>query len=125
MTRIFYLVVVLSLAVVTAFAAGYRNISSTEAKKMIEQKKNVYLLDVRTQGEYQQGRIKGSILIPINEIERRLQELPKNRPVVVYCAVGSRSNLVAGFLSGKGYGEIYNMQDGIVGWQRNGYPVER
>jgi rhodanese-related sulfurtransferase len=125
MTRIASLVVLLTLAAVTAFAAGYRNISSTEAKKMMEQKKNVYLLDVRTQGEYQQGRIKGSILIPINEIERRLQELPKNRPVVVYCAVGSRSNLVAGFLSGKGYGEIYNMQDGIVGWQRNGYPVER
>jgi rhodanese-related sulfurtransferase len=124
MKRIVLLVVIFTLVSVAAFA-GYRNISSAEAKKMIEQKKNVFLLDVRTQEENKQARLKGSVLIPINEIERRLREVPKNRPVIVFCAVGSRSGLVAGFLSGKGYSDIYNMQDGISGWYRNGYPVEK
>ncbi|GAM09710.1 hypothetical protein OR1_01990 [Geobacter sp. OR-1] len=125
MSRIVSLVFLLGLIAVTAFSAGYRNISSTEARKMIDQKKNIYLLDVRTHEEYRQARLKGSILIPINEIERRLNEVPKNRPILVYCAVGSRSNLVAGFLAGKGYAEVYNMQDGIMGWYRNGYQVQQ
>lgn len=125
MNRILFVVVALLLTAVPVFSAGYKNISSPEAKRMIEQNKNVILLDVRTPGEYRQARMKGSILIPINEIERRLQEVPKGRPVIVLCAVGSRSNLVAGFLSGKGFSEVYNMQDGIIGWSRNGFPVER
>ena len=125
MLRVASLVVMLGLAAVTAFSAGYRNITSTESKRLIDRKKNIYLLDVRTPEEYRQARMKGSVLIPINEIERRLGEVPKNRPILVLCAVGSRSNLVAGFLVGKGYSEVYNMKDGIIGWYRNGYPVER
>lgn len=109
----------------TAFAAGYKNIASGEAKGLLAKKKSVYLLDVRTPDEYRQARLAGSVLIPVNEIERRLGEIPKNRPVLVYCAVGSRSSMVAGFLAGKGYREVYNMQDGIVGWYRNGYPLTR
>lgn len=125
MRKVAVIALLLMLTAISAFSAGYRNINSTEAKKLVEQKKNIYLLDVRTQDEYRQARMKGGVLIPINEIERRLGEVPKNRPVLVYCAVGSRSNLVAGFLAGKGYPEVYNMQDGLVGWYRNGYPIER
>lgn len=125
MKRIVILVIVMTLAAAAVCAAGYRNISSPEAKKLMEQNKKVYLLDVRTPEEYRQARLRGSVLIPINEIERRVQEVPKNRPILVVCAVGSRSHLVAGFLSGRGYGEVYNMQDGIIGWYRNGYPVDR
>lgn len=125
MRRLGIIILLVVLTAVAAMSAGYRNITSGEAKKLIEQKRNIYLLDVRTLDEYRQARMKGGVLIPINEIERRLGEVPKNRPVLVYCAVGSRSSLVAGFLAGKGYTEVYNMQDGLVGWYRNGYPVER
>ena len=114
----------IGLTATAVLAAPYKNIASVEAKKLVEQKKNVFLLDVRTPQEYAQARLKGSVLIPINEIERRMQEVPKNRPVLVLCAVGSRSNLVAGFLANKGYGEVYNLTDGLVGWYRNGYPLE-
>jgi rhodanese-related sulfurtransferase len=121
------LVLVLSLVVgvpMALAAQNYKNVTSPEAKKMVEQKKNIFLLDVRTSQEYAQARLKGSVLIPINEIERRVNEVPKNRPVLVLCAVGSRSNLVAGFLSNKGYGEVYNLTDGLVGWYRNGFPLD-
>ena len=83
------------------------------------------ILDVRSEQERGQGYIPGSKLIPIDTIERRLAEIPKNRPVIVYCAVGSRSRVVAQGLSRLGYGEVYNMRDGIMGWYRNGYPVQR
>ncbi|RII25528.1 MAG: rhodanese-like domain-containing protein [Geobacter sp.] len=108
-----------------AFAAGYKNIVSRDARGLLAKNRSVYLLDVRTPDEYRQARLAGSVLIPVNEIERRLGEIPKNRPVLVYCAVGSRSGLVAGYLAGNGYREVYNMQDGIVGWYRSGYPLSR
>ncbi len=125
MLRIAITVTFLVTIAITVLSAGYRTITSSEARRLIVQNKNIYLLDVRTPAEYRQARIKGSILIPINDIERRIVEVPKNRPVIVYCAVGARSNLVAGFLAGKGYGEVYTMQDGLSGWSRNGFPLEK
>ncbi len=111
-------------ATIVTAAPGYKSIMSVEAKKLVEQKKNFYLLDVRTPQEYAQARMKGSVLIPINELERRVHEVPKNRPILVLCAVGSRSNLAAGFLINKGYGDVYNLTDGLSGWHRNGFPLD-
>ena len=112
-------------AATLAVAVGQKNIGSDQAKAMMAKGKNIFLLDVRTLDEYRQAHLKGAVLIPVNEFERRLGEVPRNRPIIVYCAVGSRSGMVAGLLSGKGYGEVYNMSDGIVGWYRHGYPIER
>ena len=108
-----------------SLAAAARDVSSTEAKTVIDKAKNVFILDVRSPQERSQGYIPGSQLIPIEIIERRLAEIPKNRPIVVYCAVGSRSRAVAQGLSRLGYAEVYNMRDGIMGWYRNGYPIQR
>ncbi len=108
-----------------ALASGYRNLNSVEAKALLEKNRNIYLLDVRTPEEFRQARLKGAVLIPISEIERRLGEIPRNRTIVVYCAVGSRSNMVAGFLVEKGYSEVYNVAEGIVGLYRNGFPIVR
>ena len=105
--------------------AGGKDISASDAKAMLETNKSIFLLDVRTPQEYSQGRLTGSTLIPISEIERRIQEVPKNKPVVVYCAVGSRSRSATDFLSRQGYKDVYNMKDGIVGWYRNGFPIQR
>jgi len=107
-----------------AVAASYRDIASPQAKPLLD-KGAIFLLDVRTPQEYQQAHLKGAVLIPINEVERRLGEIPRNRTVVIYCAIGSRSRVVAGFLAEKGYREVYNMSDGIVGWYRNGFPIAR
>lgn len=107
-----------------AVAAPYKNVASTQAKALLD-KGPAFLLDVRTPQEYQQAHLQGAVLIPIDQIEKRLGEIPKNRAILVYCAVGSRSNAVAGFLAERGYREVYNMSDGIVGWYRNGLPIAR
>lgn len=125
MKKFVYAMMIVVTVASLAFAAIQRNLSSSEAKQLLLKNRNVFLLDCRTPDEFRQARLAGAVLIPINEIERRLGEVPKNRPVLVYCAVGSRSNLVAGFLANKGYGEVYNMTDGIVGWYRNGFPISR
>lgn len=104
--------------------AAPRDISSTEAKTLLA-KSNIFLLDVRTPQEFSQARLAGAVLIPIGEFERRISEVPKNKPVLVYCAVGSRSKPAADLLSQRGYKEVYHMTDGIVGWYRNGFPIQR
>ena len=90
----------------TAAAAGVRNVSPVEARRVMATKKHLFLLDVRTPEEYRQARLKGAVLIPMDEIGRRLREVPRHRPIMVYCAVGSRSGAVAGYLAGKGYREV-------------------
>ncbi|HZV82999.1 MAG TPA: rhodanese-like domain-containing protein [Geobacteraceae bacterium] len=123
-----WIVSVIFLLTVTAtqlFAASARDISSQEAKALLEKNRKVFILDVRTPDERRQGYIAGSTLIPIDAMEKRGGEVPKNRPVLVYCAVGSRSRVVAQALARQGYGEVYNMRDGILGWYRNGFAIQR
>ncbi len=123
--KLFRFVLLLVCFVGTAHASPSQNIMSGEAKAMLAKDKRVFLLDVRSVDEFRQARLLGATLIPISEIERRYFEVPRDRPVVIYCAVGSRSGLVADFLEKKGYRQVYNMKDGIVGWYRSGYPLER
>lgn len=125
MQRLFIAMILCLTVAAPLLAAPARDISSQEAKAFIDRTKNAFILDVRTPQERQQGYIAGSQLIPIDTIERRLTEIPKNRPIIVYCAVGSRSRVVAQGLSRLGYQQVYNMRDGIVGWSRSGYPVQR
>jgi len=115
----------LALAVSLCFAAGPVNVTSTEAKALLAKNSKTVLLDVRTPDEYRQAHLKGALLIPLGELQRRVQEIPRGRPVLVYCAVGARSLSAAGFLASKGYRDIYNMSDGLVGWYKNGLPLER
>jgi rhodanese-related sulfurtransferase len=120
---VFSLVLLLILLPVYANAAVARNLSSQEAYAMVGQRGDLFLLDVRTPGEYQQARLDGARLIPIDQFAKRLAEVPKDRPVLVYCAVGSRSAQVVNYLARQGYSEIYNLSGGIYAWAQKGLPV--
>jgi|SRR5210317_401095 len=120
---VFFFVLLLILLPVYANAAVARNLSSQEAYAMVGQRGDLFLLDVRTPGEYQQARLNGARLIPIDQFVKRLAEVPKDRPVLVYCAVGSRSAQVVNYLARQGYPEIYNLSGGIYAWAQKGLPV--
>ena len=110
---------------ILAEAAIARNVSPEEAYSMVAKHDSLYLLDVRTPGEYQQARLEGASLIPIDQLLKRLPELPKDRPILVYCAVGSRSAQVVNYLARQGYPEVYNLYGGIYSWAQKGYPILR
>lgn len=118
-------IALLALSASLCLAAGPVDMNSAQAKGLLAKNGKTFLLDVRTPDEYRQAHLRGALLIPLGELERRVREVPKDRPVLVYCAVGARSSSAASFLGSKGYREIYNMSDGIVGWYRNGFPIER
>ncbi len=120
---VFSFALLLILLPVYANAAVARNLSSQEAYALVGQRGDLFLLDVRTPGEYQQARLDGARLIPIDQFVKRLAEVPKDRPVLVYCAVGSRSAQVVNYLARQGYPEIYNLSGGIYAWAQKGLPV--
>jgi rhodanese-related sulfurtransferase len=84
------------------------------------------LLDVRTDGEYADGHIPGSYLIPVQELEQRLDEISqyRNGKVFVYCRSGNRSMTAASILEENGFTDIVNLSGGIRDWQAAGLPVE-
>ena len=75
------------------------------------------LLDVRQPKEYEEGHLAGAKLIPLKELPARLGELEKEKPVIVYCAIGGRSKAAAQLLAGKDFASVYNMAGGIKAWQ--------
>jgi rhodanese-related sulfurtransferase len=77
----------------------------------------VRIIDVRTPQETAMGIIAGAQLIPVDELESRLKELPKDgRKMLVYCAGGGRSAAACEFLSAQGYEELYNLGGGFQSW---------
>jgi rhodanese-related sulfurtransferase len=98
------------------------SISPEEAQERLESEEDIILLDVRNQGEYEEKHIPGSILIPVDELEKRAEaELTdKNTDIFVYCASGRRSTTASNILAGLGYSKVYNL-GGIADWP---YEVE-
>lgn len=80
------------------------------------------LVDVRTPEEFASGHIPGAVNIPVQELQSRLQEIPQDTAVVLYCRSGNRSNQAAGILGGAGYPEVYDL-GGIGAWAGNGGQV--
>jgi len=103
---------------------SYENISVDEAYELIKGG-GYQILDVRTPEEYAEGHIAGSALIPLSELEKRLEELDKNQLVIVYCRTSNRSTQASEILINAGFKEIYNMLGGITDWSAKGYPVEK
>lgn len=97
--------------------AVYMNITSEEAKQIMDTEEGYIILDVRTQEEYDEGHIPGAILIPNTEIEARAEEeLPdKEQLILVYCRSGRRSKLAAESLVKLGYTNIREF-GGILDW---------
>jgi len=100
-----------------ASVAAPRKISAAEAKAMMDKGGPYTLLDVRTEAEFKDGRIKGAILIPDYEVASRAEkELPdKNAVILVYCRSGVRAARAAQILADMGYVNVYNM-GGIMSW---------
>ena len=102
--------------------AGYQNIDAAKAKELIDSDKNLQIIDVREEYEFAEGYIPGAKLIPISQFTSRMSEIDINKPVLVYCAVGSRSASAAEVLAQSGYANVYNFANGISGWP---YEIQR
>lgn len=87
-----------------------------ELKSMMDRGEDFLLLDVREAHEYDIAQIKGSKLVPLGELEKRLDELPRDRKIAVHCKSGGRSAKAVGKLRDAGFNDVWNVTGGITAW---------
>lgn len=99
-------------------------IDSEEMKILLEENE-IQLIDVRTVEEYNENYIKGAEnIVYDSNFDQKLNQLDKDKPLVVYCRSGRRSTASAEILEKKGFTKIYELKDGIIQWMKEGNPVE-
>jgi len=98
----------------------YKDITVQEAKAMIDNNKDVLILDVRTEAEFAQGHLDEAINIPHFDIEERYKELniDKSKPIITICTMGGRSKLAAERLSKLEFTNVSNMVGGLNEWYK-------
>jgi hydroxyacylglutathione hydrolase len=75
------------------------------------------IVDVRSAREWQSGRIAGSVNVPLTRLAERLDELPRDRPLVVHCASGYRAAIAASMLQAAGFSEVADLVGGLAAWE--------
>jgi len=106
-----------------AESAAYTSYSPAQTMELIKQKKDLFIIDVRSPEELREGKIDNSTLIPFMDIMKGNYTIPQDRPLLLICAVGGRSYAAMQILSHKGYKEIYNLQGGIAAWKQANLPL--
>lgn len=102
-------------------AAFPAEIDVHEAYRRYQQ--GVFLLDVRTQEEWDQIHVPNATLIPLDQLESRLDELPRQQEIVVMCRSGNRSQVGRDVLRKAGFEKVTSMAGGILDWVAAGYPT--
>jgi thioredoxin 1 len=102
----------------------YHNLSFVDYRSQFFEASDHTLVDVRTSHEFTNGHIPGAVNIPLEQLRGRVADVPTNRPVVVVCASGNRSQDGAEILAGAGH-TAYNLEGGTMVWMMNGLPLER
>ncbi len=113
-----------SAAPLQAPAAPFKSVSPSEAAQLIDSKKNLVLIDVRTPEELREGAIEGSTMVPFWAVMQNKLTIPKDSPIMLICAVGGRSYAAGQMLVKYGYTEIYNLSGGISAWKQAGLPLK-
>ncbi|WP_243359546.1 rhodanese-like domain-containing protein [Fundidesulfovibrio terrae] len=94
------------------------DIDADTAKNMLDKAPfgGTTVLDVRQNWEYEELHLPGAKLVPLGELDSRLEEIPRDKPILVYCRSGKRSTAAASLLAGQGFKDIFNMLGGIMAW---------
>jgi len=106
------------------FGEPVQTINALELHKKLQNGKKPFLLDVRQPEEYRSGHILGAKLIPLGELNHRIDEVPAGREIVCVCASGHRSVSAARKLMAAGYAAS-SMKNGMTAWQFAKLPIKK
>ncbi len=93
-------------------------------EKMASKGDQIFLLDVRGKKEFADGHIAGAVNIPLQELNKRYHEIPKDRSIATICEIGYRSTITASFLVYKGFSDVTYVHGVIVSCERANRPLE-
>ena len=109
-----------------ATSAVMEDVDAVQFQRLIAELDGALVLDVRTPEEWAEGHLDGAAHKDYwgdDNFDAAMNNIPRDRPVLVYCAGGGRSGLTAQELNKAGHLAVYNLEDGIAGWQDAGLPV--
>ena len=106
------------------FGPSVPTITAAELNEKLKFGKHPLVLDVRQPDEFRTGHISGAKLIPLNDLHRRMGELPKGREIVCICASGNRSTSASKMLAKEGF-TVFNVQGGMLAWRRAKLPIQK
>lgn len=105
---------------------AFNSISPAEARKMMANRQDLVFLDVRTPQELKsEGGIQGSMLVPFWAVMQNKLNIPRDKPILLVCAVGGRSYAAGQMMVRHGYQEVYNLSGGLDAWKKQGLPIVR
>lgn len=119
---------VLLVAVMGILLISPKNTPTVEispAQAYAKYQQGAFFLDVRSQDEWNQFHIAGSTLIPLDQLQNRLSELPNNKDIVVVCLSGHRSKSGVTILQQAGFAHVSCLSGGLQAWMDANYPIER
>lgn len=93
--------------------ADYYDLDAEQLRQWKSSARDYVILDVRQPEELARASVPGAICIPMREVQQRVREIPRTKPVVVMCHHGERSLRIARFLVTDGFQEVYNLDGGI------------
>jgi len=109
----------------TAGATTFGQMTVADLQTKLDAKEPLFLLDVRTPEEFSQdGHVAAATLIPLNELDSRLSELPTDKPIACICRSGNRSTVACTDLAARGY-HVTNVTGGMHAWAAAGFPITR
>lgn len=96
----------------------YRQAKPEQVQTEVESGAPLAVIDVRSPQEWAVGHIEGALHIPVDDVQKRLSEVPRDgRKLYVICAGGGRSTAAAGFLANRGYLNVHNVEGGMNAWR--------
>ncbi len=100
-----------------------KEIDSSNLKRRLDAGEDIVLLDIRSEAELRQGILPGAEHLAMHLIPLKIQDLPKDKDVVLYCRSGARSYHACAFLAQQGVDNALNLRGGILDWARNGFEI--
>ena len=122
-------VVALVIFLILQMGGAQNNTSSLPAEISVgdayaKYQSGAFVLDVRTQEEWNEFHAPNTTLIPLDQLPARLNELPRDKEIVVVCRSGNRSQEGRDILLNAGFQQVSSMTGGLNEWRASGYPVE-
>jgi len=100
-----------------------KEIEATELQSRLAAGEDIALIDIRSDAEVAQGILPNADHLAMHLIPLRLQDLPKDKDIVLYCRSGARSYHACNFLNQQGVSNVINLRGGIIAWARQGYEI--
>jgi len=102
-----------------------KEIDAPALKARLDAGEDIALIDIRSDAEVAQGILPDSEHLAMHLIPLRMQDLPKDKDVVLYCRSGARSYHACSYLAQQGINNVINLRGGIIAWARSGYEIGR